>query len=282
MEFKTLANGIKMPMVGLGVFKVSPNKTKNYVLAALKQGYRLIDTAQTYKNEKEIGEAIRESGIPRKDIFITTKLFLPDYSFEGAQEATKRSLDIMGLNYVDLMLLHHPMADYLGAWRGLENMYKEGACKAIGMSNCFPNTIADICETQTVKIKPMINQVEMHPFNQQNLNLKTMENYGIISEAWAPLNEGKRNIFKNTILTKISKKYNKTVAQIALRWNIQRGVIVIPKSDYDYQLKENINIFDFKLSYADMKEIEKLDIGHSEIVDLLNPKFVKYIHNFKY
>lgn len=282
MQFKTLSNGIKMPMVGLGVFKVPPRKTKDCVLAALKQGYRLIDTAQTYNNEKEVGEAIRESGIPRKDIFVTTKIFLPDYSYEGAQKATKRSLDALGLNYIDLMLLHQPMADYMGAWRGLEKMYNEGACKAIGMSNCFPNVVADMCETKSIKIKPMVNQVEMHPFNQQELNLKTMKNYGIVPEAWAPLNEGKRNFFKNAILTEIGKKYGKTAAQVALRWNIQRDVIVIPKSDEEYQLKENINIFDFKLSDDDMKKIATMDIGHSEIVDLLNPEFVKYVHNFKY
>ncbi|KAL6608674.1 organophosphate reductase [Neocallimastix californiae] len=280
MEFKTLANGIKMPMVGLGVFKMPVDKTKECVLAALKTGYRLIDTAQTYKNEKEVGKAIRESGIPRKDIFVTTKIWLPDYSFEGAQKATKRSLDALGLDYIDLMLIHQPMGDYIGAWRGLEKLYKEGACKAIGMSNCFPNIIADICET--VNIKPMVNQVEMHPFFQQELNIETMKSYGIVPEAWAPLNEGKRNLFRQPILTEIGKKYGKTAAQVALRWNIQRGVIVIPKSDQEYQLKENIDIFDFKLSDEDMKKIATMDIGHSEIVDLLNPKFIKYVHNFKY
>lgn len=282
MEFKTLVNGVKIPMVGFGVFKIPPNKTKECVLSALKNGYRLIDTAQTYNNEKEVGEAIRESGIPRKEIFITTKLWIKDYSFEGAQKATKRSLDALGLDYVDLMLLHQPLADYMGAWRGLEKLYKEGACKAIGMSNCFPNIIADMCETKTVKIKPMVNQVEMHPFFQQQFNLETMKSYGITPEAWAPLNEGKRNIFKNSILTEIGKKYGKTAAQVALRWNIQRGVIVIPKGEQDSQLKENINIFDFKLSDEDMKKIASMDIGHSEIVDLLNPKFIKYIHNFKF
>jgi len=282
MEFKVLPNGIKMPMVGFGVFKVPPNKTKECVLAALKNGYRLIDTAQTYKNEKEVGEAIRESGIPRKEIFVTTKLWINDYSVEGAQKATKRSLDALGLSYVDLMLLHQPMADYMSAWHGLEKLYKEGACKAIGMSNCFPNIIADICETKSVKIKPMVNQVEMHPFFQQQLNLETMKSYGVIPEAWAPLNEGRRDIFKNSILTTIGKKYGKTAAQVALRWNIQRGVIVIPKGDQESQLKENINIFDFKLSDEDMKEIASMDIGHSEIVDLLNPLFIKYVHNFKY
>ena len=267
-------------MLGFGVYQIPKEKTKECVLCALKNGYRLIDTAQGYMNEKEVGEAIKESGIPRKEIFVTTKLWIPDFSFEGVQTATERSLKALGLDYIDLMLLHQPMGDYIGAWRGLEKLYKEGKLKAIGMANCYPHVIADICETVT--IKPMINQVELHPFFQQKLNIETMNSYGVVPQAWGPFNEGKRNFFTDPILTEIGKKYGKSPAQVALRWNIQRGVVVIPKSVREERIKQNIDVFNFKLSDEDMKKIETMDIGHSEIVDHFDPKWIKMLHSWKF
>ncbi|KAG4084829.1 organophosphate reductase [Neocallimastix lanati (nom. inval.)] len=278
MEYKTLSNGLKIPMLGFGVYQIPPNQTKECVLAALRAGYRLIDTAQAYKNEKAVGEAIRESGIPREEIFITTKLWISSFSYEGVQEATERSLEALGVDYIDLMLLHQPMGDYIGAWRGLEKLYKEGKLKSIGVSNFYPHVITDICET--VEIKPMVNQVETHPFFQQTRNLLIMKNYGVAPEAWGPFNEGKNNFFTNPILKEIGEKYGKSAAQVSLRWNIQRGVIVIPKSVHEDRIKENFNVFDFKLNDEDMKKISTMDIGHSEIVDHFDPNFVKLLHSF--
>lgn len=280
MEYKTLSNGVKIPMLGFGVFQIPKEKTKQTVLLALKHGYRLIDTAQGYMNEKEVGEAIKESKIPRKEIFITTKLWIPDYSFEGVQKATERSLKALGVDYIDLMLLHQPMGNYIEGWRGLEKLYHDGKLKAIGMANCYPHVLTDMCET--VKIKPMVNQVEMHPFFQQQLNIDTMKSYGVVPEAWGPFNEGKRNFFTDLTLTSIGKKYNKSAAQVALRWNIQRGVVVIPKSVNEERIKQNMDIFNFKLSDDDMKQIAKMDIGHSEIVNHFDPKFVKMLHSWKF
>lgn len=279
MEYKTLSNGVKIPIIGFGVYQIPKEKTKEAVLTALKNGYRLIDTAQAYMNEKEVGEAIKESKIPRKDIFITTKLWISDFSFEGVQKATERSLKALNVDYIDLMLLHQPMGDYIGAWHGLEKLYNDGKLKSIGMANCYPHVIADICET--VKIKPMINQVEIHPFFQQQLNIDTMNSYGVVPEAWGPFNEGKRNFFNDPILTKIGKKYNKSAAQVALRWNIQRGVVVIPKSVHEERIKQNMDVFNFKLTDEDMKNIASMDIGHSEIVNHYDPKWIKALHSFK-
>ena len=279
MEYKTLSNGVKIPIIGFGVYQIPKEKTKEAVLTALKNGYLLIDTAQAYMNEKEIGEAIKESKIPRKDIFITTKLWISDFSFEGVQKATERSLKALNVDYIDLMLLHQPMGDYIGAWHGLEKLYNDGKLKSIGMANCYPHVIADICET--VKIKPMVNQVEIHPFFQQQLNIDTMNSYGVVPEAWGPFNEGKRNFFNDPILTKIGKKYNKSAAQVALRWNIQRGVVVIPKSVHEERIKQNMDVFNFKLTDEDMKNIASMDIGHSEIVNHYDPKWIKALHSFK-
>ena len=246
---------------------------------ALKNGYRLIDTAQAYLNETAVGEAIKESGIPREEIFITTKVWVQDYSYEKTIKAVELSLERLGLEYIDLMHLHQPIGDYINAWKALEKLYKEGKLRAIGMANCYPHVIADLC--MTFEIKPMINQVELHPFFQQQLNLDTMKEYGVIPEAWGPFNEGKRNLFTDPILTAIGKKYNKTAAQVALRWNIQRGVIVIPKSVREERMQQNIDVFDFELSQEDMDQIKTMDIGHSEIVNHFDPEFVKMLHNHK-
>lgn len=280
MEYRELYNGVKIPMLGYGVFQIPDHEeAKKSVATALKNGYRLIDTAQAYLNETAVGEAIKESGIPREEIFITTKVWVQDYSYEKTIKAVELSLERLGVEYIDLMLLHQPIGDYINAWKALEKLYKEGKLRAIGMANCYPHVIADLC--MTFEIKPMINQVELHPFFQQQLNLDTMKEYGVIPEAWGPFNEGKRTLFTDPILTAIGKKYNKTAAQVALRWNIQRGVIVIPKSVREERMQQNIDVFDFELSQEDMDQIKTMDIGHSEIVNHFDPEFVKMLHNHK-
>lgn len=280
MEYRELYNGVKIPMLGYGVFQIPDHEeAKKSVATALKNGYRLIDTAQAYLNETAVGEAIKESGIPREEIFITTKVWVQDYSYEKTIKAVELSLERLGVEYIDLMLLHQPIGDYINAWKALEKLYKEGKLRAIGMANCYPHVIADLC--MTFEIKPMINQVELHPFFQQQLNLDTMKEYGVIPEAWGPFNEGKRNLFTDPILTAIGKKYNKTAAQVALRWNIQRGVIVIPKSVREERMQQNIDVFDFELSQEDMDQIKTMDIGHSEIVNHFDPESVKMLHNHK-
>lgn len=280
MEYRELYNGVKIPMLGYGVFQIPDHEeAKKSVATALKNGYRLIDTAQAYLNETAVGEAIKESGIPREEIFITARVWVQDYSYEKTIKAVELSLERLGVEYIDLMLLHQPIGDYINAWKALEKLYKEGKLRAIGMANCYPHVIADLC--MTFEIKPMINQVELHPFFQQQLNLDTMKEYGVIPEAWGPFNEGKRNLFTDPILTAIGKKYNKTAAQVALRWNIQRGVIVIPKSVREERMQQNIDVFDFELSQEDMDQIKTMDIGHSEIVNHFDPEFVKMLHNHK-
>lgn len=280
MEFLTLSNGVKMPQEGFGVFQIPDhNEAKRCVLDALDTGYRLIDTAAAYGNEKAVGDAVRESGLNREDVFVTSKVWVQDISYEGAKKAIDRSLSNLGFDYLDLMLLHQPMGDYYGAWRALEETYKAGKLRAIGMANCYPQIIADLC--LTVDITPMVNQVEIHPFFQQQLNIDTMREYGVVPQAWGPFAEGGHNIFSHPVLTEIGKKYGKTAAQVALRWNIQRGVSVIPKSTHKERMEQNIDVWDFSLSDADMAEIAKLDTGRSEIVDHFSPAFVKMLHGMK-
>ena len=281
MEYRELYNGVKMPMLGIGVFQIPDHaEAKATVLKALKAGYRLIDTAQAYGNEEAVGEAVRESGIPREEIFITTKLWIQDFSFDGAIAATDRSLKKLGVEYIDLMLLHQPMGDYCAAWRGLEKLYGEGTLRAIGMANCYPHVLADLSET--FNVKPMVNQVELHPFFQQSLNLETMKEYGVVPEAWAPFNEGKRDFFRDPVLTAIGKKYQKSAAQVALRWNIQRGVVVIPKTVHEERMKENFGVFDFALTEEDMAAIAAMDTGRSEIVDHFDPAWIKFLHSVRF
>lgn len=279
MEYLTLKNGVQIPQIGFGVFQIPAEQTKQAVLAALRAGYRLIDTARAYGNEAEVGEAIRESGIPREEIFITTKLWLSDFSYDGAMRATETSLERLGVDRIDLMLLHQPMGDYQSAWKALEKLYADGVLRAIGMANCYPHVLADLCET--FAIPPMVNQVEMHPFFQQPLNLSVMQDYGVVPEAWAPFNEGRRNFFADPTLSAIGKKYNKTAAQVALRWNIQRGAVVIPKSVHEERIRQNIDVFDFYLSESDMEQIKAMDIGHSEIVDHFDPHWIRFLHSLK-
>lgn len=280
MEYRKLYNGVEMPVLGFGVYQIPGyEEARQAVLTALKTGYRLIDTAQGYMNEQAVGDAIKESGIPREDIFITTKLWIQDFSYDGAIKATELSLKRLGTDYIDLMLLHQPLGDYINAWKALEDLYKAGRLKAIGMANCYPHVLADLCET--FEMKPMVNQVEMHPFFQQQLNMDTMKEYGVVPEAWAPFDEGLRDFFNNPILTDIGRKYGKTAAQTALRWNIQRGAVVIPKSVHADRIAQNFDIFDFALDQDDMEKIKEMDIGHSEIVNHFDPKWIKMLHHWK-
>lgn len=280
MEFVTLNNGIKMPLEGFGVFQVpDPAVCEKAVLDAIASGYRLIDTAAAYMNEEAVGAAIRKCGVPREELFLTTKLWVQDTSYEGAKKAFQASLDKLGLDAVDLYLIHQPMGDYIGAYRAMEELYREGKVRAIGVCNCYPHVLADICET--VEIKPAVNQIELHPFFQQESALSLMKEYGVVPEAWGPFAEGSHGIFTHPVLTEIGKKYNKSAAQVALRWNIQRGVVVIPKSVHKERMEQNIAIWDFELTNADMAEIAKLDIGHSEIVNHSDPSFVKMLHGLK-
>lgn len=281
MEYRTLFNDVKIPMLGFGVFQIPDHADAvRAVATALESGYRLIDTAQGYMNEEAVGEAVRASGVPRGDVFLTTKLWIQDYSFDGAQRAAELSMKRLGTDYLDLLLLHQPLGDYPAAWRGLERLYREGRLRAIGMCNCYPHVLADLCET--FEIRPMVNQVEIHPFFQQTLNLGTMASYGVVPEAWAPFNEGKRDFFRNPVLSGIGARYGKSAAQVALRWNIQRGVVVIPKSVHAERMRQNIDVFDFALDDADMAQIAALDIGHSEIVDHFDPAWIRQLHGWKF
>lgn len=280
MEYITLNNGIKMPMEGFGVFQVpDPAQCEQAVLDAIGSGYRLIDTAAAYMNEEAVGAAIQKSGVKRSDLFITTKLWVQDASYEGAKKAFETSLKKLGLEYLDLYLIHQPMGDYMGAWRAMEELYKEGVIRAIGVCNSYPHVLADICET--VEVVPAVNQIELHPFFQQEDALKLMKEYEIVPEAWGPFAEGGHGIFTHPVLTAIGEKYGKTAAQVALRWNVQRGVVVIPKSVHKNRMEQNMDIWNFTLSNADMAEIAKLDIGHSEIVNHFDPSFVKMLHSMK-
>ena len=280
MEYVTLNNGGKMPLEGFGVFQVpDPAQCEQAVLDAIESGYRLIDTAAAYMNEKAVGEAIKKCGVPREELFITTKLWVQDATYEGAKKAIQTSLDNLGLSYLDLYLIHQPLKDYVGAYRAMEEAYKEGKLKAIGVCNFYPARLADLCET--VEVMPAVNQVELHPFFQQENALAVMKEYGVVPEAWGPFAEGNHGIFTHPVLTKIGDKYGKSAAQVALRWNVQRGVVVIPKSVHKDRMEQNMNIWDFNLSDEDMAEIAKLDLGHSEIVNHDDPGFIKMLHTMK-
>ena len=277
VENVKLDNGVMMPLEGFGVFQIPDlAECERVTIEAIRQGYRLIDTAAAYQNEEAVGAAIAKSGVPREELFITTKLWVQDISYEAAGTAFERSLQKLGLDYLDLYLIHQPMGDFFGAWRRLEELHRAGKIRAIGVSNFYPAVLANFCET--VEIKPMVNQVELHPFFQQEAALATMKEYGVVPQAWGPLAEGKHGIFTHPVLTKIGEKYGKTAAQVALRWNTQRGVSILPKSVRAERIAVNLDIWDFALNEAEMAEIAKLDLGHSEIVNHDDPAFVKWLH----
>ena len=263
MKTFELNNKQTIPAVGFGVFMI-PNDGPTYdaTLAALKAGYRHIDTAAGYCNESDVGKAIKDSGIDRSEIFITSKLWVQDMmDYESAQKGIEASLEKSGLEYFDLYLLHQACGDYFSAWRAMETAYQEGKLKAIGVSNFYPNILTNFCEV--VKVKPVVNQVELHPYYTQEKALETMKYYDVIPEAWAPLGGGRYNPFEDEMLKGIAAKYNKSVGQVLLRWNVQRGVVV-PKSTHVERIKENIDIFDFELNEEEMKQISSLDMGYSE------------------
>lgn len=277
MEYTVLNNGVRMPLEGFGVFQVSNlAQCEQAVIDAIASGYRLIDTAAAYMNEEAVGAAIRKSNVPREELFITSKLWVQDATYEGAKQAIDTSLAKLGLDYLDLYLIHQPMKDYLGAYRAMEEAYREGKLRAIGVCNFYPNRLCDFCES--VEIIPAVNQVELHPFFQQEDALQLMHEYGVQPQAWGPFAEGKHGIFTHPLLSEIGEKYGKSAAQVALRWNVQRGVVVIPKSVHKERMEQNIDIWDFMLNEEDMKRIAKLDLGHSEIVDHSDPQFVRMLH----
>lgn len=280
MDYVTLKNGVQMPKEGFGVFQIRDlDECERVVLDAIDTGYRLIDTAESYGNESAVGKAIAKSGVNRADLFISTKLWVTNTSYEGAKAAIDRSMENLGVDYLDLYLIHQAMGDYIGAWRAMTEAYKEGRIRAIGVCNFYPHRLADFCET--VDELPAVNQVELHPFFQQENALSLMREYGVQPMAWAPFAEGKHGIFTYPVLTKIGEKYGKGAGQVALRWNMQRGVVVIPKSTHRERMEQNIDVFDFSLTDEEMREVAALDIGHSEIIDHADPKLVQALHGRK-
>lgn len=284
MEYTTLSNGVKMPMEGFGVFQVPDAAVcRQAVTDALAAGYRLIDTAAAYFNEEAVGNvisaAMKTGAVPREELFITTKLWIQDAGYENAKKAFQVSIDKLGVDYIDLYLIHQPMNDYYGSWRAMEELYEEGKVRAIGVCNFYPERLADLC--LNARVKPMVNQVELHPFFAQTDALAVMKEFGVQPEAWGPLAEGKHGIFTHPTLMRIGAKYGKTAAQIALRWNAQRGVVVIPKSIHKERMEENLNIWDFELSEEDMAAIGALDLGHSEIIDHSAADTAKFLNGWK-
>ena len=273
MNTVTLNNGVEIPQVGYGVYQVPPAECERCVSDALSVGYRMIDTAQAYHNEEGVGNAVRKSNIDRKEIFLVSKVWISNYGYEKAKASIDESLRKLQTDYIDLMLLHQPFCDRYGAYRALEEAYKEGKLRAIGVSNFYPDHFIDLASN--VEIVPAVNQVETHVFDQQTEAQKYMEEFGTRIMAWGPLAEGRNNFFTNPVLAAIGAKYGKSVAQVALRWLTQRGVIIIPKSVHVERMEQNLDIFDFTLSEEDMAEIARLDTGRSLFFDHHAPETVK-------
>lgn len=280
MEFVTLSNGVNMPKLGFGVYQVpDAAECERSVAAALGTGYRLIDTAAAYMNEEAVGTAIAKSGIPREDLFITTKLWIQDAGYETAKQAFQTSLDKLGLDYLDLYLIHQPFGDYYGAWRAMEELHAQGRIRAIGVSNFDPARLQDL--TMHSNVVPAVNQVEFHPLFQQAEALPLMAELDVQPQGWGPFAEGSQGIFHNETLAQIARKHSKTVAQVILRWHIQRNVVAIPKSVHAERIAENFDVFGFTLEAEDMAAIATLDQGVSNIVDHRDPAFVKMIGGLK-
>lgn len=280
MEFVTLNNGTKMPEEGLGVFQIEDlADCERVVVEALEAGYRMIDTAASYGNEEAVGKAVKKSGIPREDIFISTKVWVQDFGYEKTKKAVLASLEKLDMEYADLVLLHQQLSDYYGSWRALEELCREGKIRAIGVSNFYPDRLADLCVN--AEIPPAVNQIECHPFYQREYDLAVMKDLGVLPMAWAPFAEGGQDIWNNDVLKKIGSKYGKSVAQTALRFNIQRGVVVIPKTVHKERMIENLSVWDFTLSEEDMEQIKALDTGHTEIIDHLKIDMVKFLNQHK-
>lgn len=274
MEYISLSNGVKMPILGYGVYQVTKGECERCVLDALRAGYRSLDTAQSYFNEEEVGSAIRKSGVAREDIFLTSKVWIEHYGYEQCRKSVEESMEKLQTDYLDLMLLHQPFSDYYGAWRSLEDLYEEGKLRAIGISNFYPDRLVDIASF--ARIRPMVNQVETHPYNQQIAAKEYMDKYGVQIEAWAPFGEGRGGLFENAVLKKIGAKYGKTTAQVMLRWHIQRGVVVIPKSTHYERMAENLDVFDFALDTEDMVQIAAMDKKESSFFSHQDPAMVEW------
>lgn len=274
MDYVTLYNGVKMPILGYGVYQVTKDECKRCVLDALKAGYRSIDTAQSYFNEEEVGEAIRESGIPREEIFLTTKVWIEHYGEEAARASVLESMRKLQTDYLDLVLLHQPFGDAYGAWRALEALYEEGKIRAIGISNFYVDRMVEFANFN--RIRPMITQMETHIYNQQNQLKEYADKYGIQLEAWAPFGEGRGGTFEDEVIRSIGEKYGKTTAQVMLRWHIQRGVVAIPKSTHYERMTENFDVFDFELSSEDMDAIAVLDKKESSFFSHQDPAMVEW------
>lgn len=274
MEYVTLSNGVKMPILGYGVYQVTKEECERCVLDALDAGYRSIDTAQSYFNEEEVGAAIRKSGVSREDIFLTSKVWVEHYGYEETRKSVEESLRKLQTDYLDLMLLHQPFNDYYGAYRALEDMYEEGMLKAIGVSNFYPDRLVDLASF--TKIQPMVNQIETHVLNQRVEDHTWMEKYKVAHEAWAPFGEGRGGLFENEVLKGIGEKYGKTAAQVMLRWNIQRDVIVLPKSTHKERMIQNMDVFDFSLTEEDMGAIAALDTKTSAFFSHYDPNMVEW------
>lgn len=276
METVKLNNEVEMPILGYGVFQIPDlNECEKGVLDAIASGYRLIDTAASYMNEVAVGNAIKKSGVAREDLFITTKLWVQDAGYEKTKIAFEKSLNKLQLDYLDLYLIHQPYGDVHGSWRAMEELYKEGKVRAIGVSNFHPDRVMDIITFNT--IAPAVNQIETHPFNQQIETQKFLEENGVQIESWGPFAEGRNNLFQNEILAAIGSKYNKSIAQVVLRWLTQRGVVAIPKSVKKERMEENINVFDFKLSTDEMDTIATLDMKTSSFFDHRDPAIIKWM-----
>lgn len=280
MQKVTLNNGVEMPILGFGVFQVTDlAECERSVLDAINTGYRLIDTAASYGNEEAVGKAIKRSDVPREELFITTKVWIQSNGYEGTKRAFENSLKLLGLDYLDLYLMHQPLGDVYGKWRAMQDLYKEGRVKAIGVSNFHPDRLIDLIVHN--EIVPAVNQIETHPFNQQIETQKFLQENNVQIQSWGPFAEGKNNIFHNELLLSIGKKYNKSIAQVILRWLTQRGVVAIPKSVRRGRMEENFNIFDFQLSAADMEAIKTLDTKTTSFFDHRDPAMVKWLGTYK-
>lgn len=276
MQKIKLNNGIEMPLLGLGVFQIADlDECEQTVLTAIKSGYRLVDTASFYQNESAVGNAIRKSGVPREELFVTTKLWVQDTGYEKTKTAFERSLKELQLEYLDLYLIHQAMGDYYGSWRAMEELYKEGKIRAIGISNFFPDRVVDLVAHN--EIVPAVNQIEVNPFYQRATEHELLQKNGILTQSWASFAEGKNDIFNNEILTAIGNQYGKSIAQVTLRWLIQRGIAVIPKSVHEGRMVENADIWDFELGTKDMEAIATLDTGKSVFFDHRDPETAEWL-----
>ncbi len=273
----TLNNGVRMPMLGYGVYQVSNEECERCVLDAISVGYRAIDTAQSYGNEEAVGSAVQRCGVPRDELFLTTKVWISNAGYEAAKDSIDRSLQKLRTDYIDLLLIHQPFGDYYGTYRAMEEAYKAGKLRAIGVSNFYPDRLIDLC--QFVEVTPAVNQVETHVFQQQKTAHEYMEKYGVQHESWGPFAEGRKDFFSNPVLTEIGRKYGKSSAQTALRFLLQSNVVVIPKSTHKERMAQNIDVFDFTLSEADMEAIRKLDEGESLFFSHYDPATVEMLTN---